>query len=63
MLSCIRVENFHKLKNLGLKVHLEPCKLIKFLINEERGMILKASKVRITPLQLRKRAAQSYSKH
>lgn len=33
-----------ELKNLGLEVHLAPCKLIKSLINEERGMILKASK-------------------
>lgn len=42
-----------ELKNLGLKVHLEPSKLIKSLINEEKGMILKASKEQITPLQLR----------
>jgi len=52
-----------ELKNLRLRVHLDPCKVIKSLINEERGTILKASKEQITPLQLRKGAAQSSSKH
>lgn len=48
-----------ELKNLVLEVHLDPCNLMRSLINEEKGMILKASKVEITPLQLIKRAAHS----
>lgn len=48
-----------ELKNLGLEVHLGPRNLMRSLINEEKGMILKASKVEITPLQLIKGAAHS----
>lgn len=48
-----------ELKNLVLEVHLDPCNLMRSLINEKKGMILKASKVEITPLQLIKRAAHS----
>lgn len=32
-----------ELENLVLEVHLDLCNLIRFLINEEKGMILKAS--------------------
>lgn len=52
-----------ELKNVVPEVHLDPWNLIRSLINEEKGMILKASKVEISPLQLRKRAAHSESKH
>lgn len=33
-----------ELKNLLLEVRLDPCNLIRSLINKEKGMILKASK-------------------
>lgn len=36
-----------ELKNLVFAVHLDPCNLIRSLINDEKGMILK---VEITPL-------------
>lgn len=52
-----------ELEDVVLEVHLDPYNLIRSLINEEKGMILKASQVEITPLQLRNRAAHSQSKH
>lgn len=48
------MENFKETKNLWPKIHLDPCELIRSLINERRRRILKAFKEWITPLEPRK---------